>query len=88
LRGVEEKRVVVAADKAIEGSEFLGRKALGVPRCDMVILQGSLSAHVPDFKHAFMLRTEDAGKRERNVLCNLQSRTVAARTLVLGSCLA
>jgi len=38
LRGVEEKRVVVPANEAIEGGEFFRCKAVGVPGCDMVVL--------------------------------------------------
>jgi hypothetical protein len=87
LRGVEEKGVVVAADEAIEGSELFRRKALGVPGCDMMVLEGSLSAHVPGYKMSSCSAARMLG-RWGKVLCNLQSHTAVARRLESGSYLA
>ena len=39
LGGLEEERVVIAADKTVEGCEFSGRKGLDVPWRNVFILQ-------------------------------------------------
>ena len=42
LRGLEEERVVIAADKTVEGCELSGRKGLDVPGRNVPILQSRL----------------------------------------------
>ena len=39
LRGLEEERVVIAADETVEGCELSGRKGLDVPGRNVPILQ-------------------------------------------------
>lgn len=39
LRGLQEERVVITADKTVEGCELSGRKGLDVPGRNVSILQ-------------------------------------------------
>lgn len=48
MRGLKEERVVIAADKAVEGCELSGRKGLDIPWRNVPILQSRLmiSLHI------------------------------------------
>ena len=74
LRSGEEERIVVTADKAVESRKLGWRKAIRVPRRNVLVL----SARQP--------LTSNPYTRKRAVLCNSRHQEEAARTLGTDFC--